>query len=302
MVRRILRDGRTLAVTLLGDDEQISLGASDLHAEHLGVCRRVHAAHAHGAAAHGADLVLGPHDCLAGGRHHDDVLALSNTAHADKAVAVLEVDRDKAVTARTVVLLHGRLLHHAVLGGEHEVLVGREVLRRDDGADGLALFKRQQVHDSSAARVTGRLGKLVDLQTVHLALRGEEQHEGVRGCNEQVLDVVVILQVHRLHALAATLLLAVRGNGQALDVAGLRDRDHHALLGDEVFDVQVLGSIGELRFARSGELLLDLLQLLLDDVAHQLRVGEHAVVVRDLLAQLFQLGLDLLALQTGQAA
>ena len=187
-------------------------------------------------------------------------------------------------------------------GGEHKVLVGREVLRRDDGADGLALLERQQVHDGRAARMTGCLGQLVDLQTIYLALRGEEQHEGVRGRDEQVLDVVVILQVHRLHALAAALLLTVRGNGQALDVAGLRDRDHHALLGDEVFDVQVLGGIGELRSAGGVELLLDLLQLLLDDVAHQLRVGEDAVVVRDLLAQLFQLGLDLLALQTGQAA
>ena len=188
-----------------------------------------------------------------------------------------------------------------MLGGEHEVLVCREVLRRDDRADGLALLKRQQVHDGRAARMAGCLRQLVDLQAIYLALSGEEQHEGVRGRDEQVLDVVVVLQVHRLHALAAALLLTVRGNGQALDVAGLRDRDDHTLLGDEVFDVEILGGIGELRSAGSVELLLDLLQLLLDDVAHQLRIGEHAVVVRDLLAQLLQLGLDLLAFQTGQS-
>ena len=53
---------------------------------------------------------------------------------------------------------------------------------------------------------------------------------------------------------------------------------------------------------RLSELLLDLLQLLLDDLAHQLGVGEDALVVGDLLAQLRQLLLDLVALQAGQAA
>ena len=122
------------------------------------------------------------------------------------------------------------------------------------------------------------------------------------GRHEQVLDVVVVLKVHGLHALAAALLLAVRGYGQALDVAGLRDRDHHVLLGDKVLDVEVLRSLGQLRLARRVELLLDLLQLLFDDVVHQLGVGQHAVVVCDLLAQLGQLALDLLAFQAGQAA
>ena len=147
-----------------------------------------------------------------------------------------------------------------------------------------------------------RLGKLVHLQAVHLALRGEEQHVGVRGCHEQVLHVVVVLEVHARHALAAALLLAVGGHGQALHVAGLRHRDDHALLGDEILDVEVLRRLGQERAARAAELLLHLEQLFLDDLVHQLVVGEHALVVRDPLQQLFQLVLDLLMLQAGEAA
>ena len=186
--------------------------------------------------------------------------------------------------------------------GEHEVLVGREVLRGDDGADGLALLKRQQVHDGRAARVAARLGKLVHLQAVHFALRGEEQHVGMRRSHEQVLHVVVVLQVHALHALAAALLLAVGGHRQALHVAGLRHRHHHVLLGDEVLHVQILRGLGQKRLARGAELLLHFLQLALDDLVHQVIVGQHALVVGDLLQELLQLVLDLLMLQAGQAA
>ena len=59
---------------------------------------------------------------------------------------------------------------------------------------------------------------------------------------------------------------------------------------------------GQKRAARRVELLLDLLQLLLDDLTHQGGILEDALVVGDLLEQLGQLGLDLLALQAGQAA
>ena len=60
MVLGVFLDLRALAVALFGDDEQVSAGLGDFHAEHVCVGRHVHAAHAHGAAAHGAGLRLIP--------------------------------------------------------------------------------------------------------------------------------------------------------------------------------------------------------------------------------------------------
>ena len=53
---------------------------------------------------------------------------------------------------------------------------------------------------------------------------------------------------------------------------------------------------------RRAEALLDVLQLVLDDLVQQLAVFQHALEVRDALAQLGQLVLDLLALEPDQAA
>ena len=146
------------------------------------------------------------------------------------------------------------------------------------------------------------LGNLVHLQAIHLSLGGEEQHVGVGGGHKQVLHEVGVLQVHALHALAAALLLAVGAHRQALDVAGLGHGDDHVLLGDEVFPLDVLRFASDAGAAGIAVLLLDLQQFVLDDLLQQALVGQDALVVGDLLAQLGQLFLDLLALQSGQAA
>lgn len=112
----------------------------------------------------GASLRLIPQNGLAGAGHHDDLLALGHALHGDELVAVLQVDGDEAVAARAVVLIHGGLLHVTLSRGEHEELLGREVLRGDNGRDGLALLQRQQVHDGRAAGMTAGLGDLVHLQ------------------------------------------------------------------------------------------------------------------------------------------
>ena len=54
----------------------------------------------------------------------------------------------------------------------------------------------------------------------------------MRGGDEQVLDEVLFLGARADHALAAAALRAVRRDLLPLDVAGVRDRDHHVLLLD----------------------------------------------------------------------
>ena len=110
------------------------------------------------------------------------------------------------------------------------------------------------------------------------------------------------MQVDSLQTLAAALLLTVGGDRQALDVARLRDRDDHVLLGDEVLDVEVLGRRRDVGAALVGELLAHLAHLVLDDLQHEVHVAEHLRVPGDLLAQLLELVFDLVTLETGEAA
>ena len=204
------------------------------------VSRHRHTLHAHGVAAHGAHFALAPHDGLAGARYHDNLLADCHPANANQLVALFQIDGDESVTACAVVEVHRGLLHHAMLSGEHEIFVLWEILRRNDGGNCLALLQRQQVHDCGAASVARCLGKLIHLQAIYLARSREEQHIGMRRGDKQVLDVVVVLQAHALHALAAALLLAIGGHGKALHVARLRHGDDHVFLGNQVLDVDIL--------------------------------------------------------------
>ncbi len=61
-----------------------------------------------------------------------------------------------------------------------------------------------------------------------------------------MLDVVVVLHVHPGHADAAAALLPVGGERQRLDVAGVGDRDHHLLVGDQVLDVDLALGVRDL--------------------------------------------------------
>ena len=112
--------------------------------------------------------------------------------------------------------------------------------------DPLALAQRQQVDERAALGGARGLRQLVHLQPVDLAAVGEEQQVVVRRGDEQVLDVVVVLHVHAGDADAAAALLAVGRQRQRLDVAGVGDRDHHLLVGDQVLDVDLALGVRDL--------------------------------------------------------
>ena len=120
--------------------------------------------------------------------------------------------------------------------------------------------------------------------------------------HEEVLDEVVVLEREALDALAAALLGAVRGNRDALDVAGVGDGHDHVLVGDEVLDVEVARGMADLGAALVAELAGDLAHLLLDHREDLLLVGEKVLVVGDRTAQSGELLLDLVALEAGEAA
>ena len=103
------------------------------------------------------------------------------------------------------------------------------------------------------------------LQAIDLALAREEQHVLVHGRNKHLVDDVVLFKVDARHALAATLLGAIGGHRDALDVAGVGDGHDHVLVGNQIFDVQVLLDMADLGAALVAELLGNLAHLFLDD-------------------------------------
>jgi len=70
---------------------------------------------------------------------------------------------------------------------------------------------------------------------------------------------------------------AVRGDGNALDVARARDRDHHVLLRDHVFEVELLLGVHDLGapVVVAAVDLADLEQLLADERVDAGRIAEQ---------------------------
>ena len=120
--------------------------------------------------------------------------------------------------------------------------------------------------------------------------------------DEQVLDVVVVLEIHPHHADPAPALLPVRRHRQPLDVAGARDGDDHVLFGDQIFELELflrrhdLGSpVVALRVDP-----LDLEQLLTDKRIDLRLVREDRAQLCDALLEICELVLDALALEPGE--
>ena len=93
---------------------------------------------------------------------------------------------------------------------------------------------------------------------------------------------------------------AIGGHRDALDVAGVGDGHDHVLVGNQIFDVQVLLDMADLGAALVAELLGDLAHLFLDDAQDLLLMRQQVLVVGDGAAQAVQLFLNLVALQAGQ--
>ena len=145
---------------------------------------------------------------------HQHVVAVVRQTNADELVVLAKLDRDDPVgSERRVVRAERRLLDNALARGEHEVLRLLEVPRGNDRADVLVLPEREEVHDRATLGLPRAEGKLVHLEAVHLPDGREEQDVVMGRRDEEVLDVVVLLQVHAHDPDTSTTLLAVRAHG-----------------------------------------------------------------------------------------
>ena len=97
-------------------------------------------------------------------------------------------------------------------------------------------LQRDEVAHVLALAGGADVGNLVDLQPVDAACIGEDQDVGVGGGDEEMLDEILVARLHARASRASATLHAVGGDGRALEVAGMADRDGHLLVGNEVFE------------------------------------------------------------------
>ena len=124
---------------------------------------------------------------------------------------------------------------------------------------------------------------------------------GVRGVDDELRDEIFFARLHAHAAGAAAALLAVDGDGRALQVALVADRDGDLLVGDEVFKLQLGALVDDLGAALVAVLVADVFKLLDDDRAQFLLAAQDLFVLGDLGADLLQLVQELVDGELGEA-
>ncbi len=115
-----------------------------------------------------------------------------------------------------------------------------------------------------------------------------------------MLDEVAVLHVHPGDTATATLLLAVGDKRQRLDVAGLRNRDHHLLIGDQILNVDLVLTGRDQRAPLIGKAIVDLGQLLLDQAQNGSLAAEQLAQFADPFDHIVVLALDRVGLKRRQ--
>ena len=119
--------------------------------------------------------------------------------------------------------------------------------------------------------------------------------------HEHAFDEIVVLGGGCGPAAPAAPLRAVVGERLRLDVAAVREGDHHVLRRDQVFEGNILGDGDDLAAAAIAELFLDVLQLAFDDCGDAHRLVEDVEQVGDGYHDLAVLVADLVLFQAGEA-
>ena len=109
------------------------------------------------------------------------------------------------------------------------------------------------------------------------------------GVDDELGDEVLFAGLHAETSGAAAALLAVGGDGGALEVAGVGDGDGDLLVGDEVFEGEFGCFVDDLSAARVAVAGADVFELFDDDFAEFFLGGEDGLVLGDVVADFGEL-------------
>ena len=228
--------------------------------------------------------------------------APSGDADGDELVGFFDVDGDDAAGHDVREVAQGCLLDGAVAGSEENVFAF--FLEVADGKDGDDFFSglevEQRGHGLAFAGDAG-VGDLVDFEPVDAAGVGEAEEVGVGGVDDELGDEVFVAGLHADAAGAAATLLAVGGDGRALEVAGVGDGDGDLLVHDEVFEAKLSGLVEDEGAAGVAVPVADVGQLLRDHGSQLLHRGQDGLVLGDVVADLGEFAEELVDGELGEA-
>ena len=223
-------------------------------------------------------------------------------ARGDQFVVLVDADGDDAARHDVGEVLERGLLDGALLRGEEDELAFFfKIAHGQNGADVFARLQVEQALHGLALARRAHVGNLVDLEPVDAAGVGEAEQIGVRRVDDELRDEIFFARLHARAAGAAAALLAIDGDGRALQVALVADGDGDLLVGDQVFKLQLGALVDDLRAALVAVLVANFFEFLDDDRAQLLVAGQDRFVLGDPLAHLLQFVQNLVDGELGQA-
>ena len=235
----VFRELRTLAIAKLGDGKKLLAGLCDAGAHDLIAVTERNTLHACRVAAHDAHVRFVKADCHAVPGRKENIIFAVRLHDGNELVAVVQRQGADTGFSRGIEAREKNPLDGALLRDEHEVIVVKFV-DGNTGGNGLAWLEGQDVHDICTLGGSARLGNLIALLTVDLAVAREEENIIVRGCGEDALGEVLFLERLPGHAAAAALLGAIGRGRDALDIARVGEGKDTLLLFNEVFNVDLI--------------------------------------------------------------
>src|SRR3972149_8419574 len=107
------------------------------------------------------------------------------------------------------------------------------------------------------------------------------------GGDKKVLDKILLFDIDSHLSLSATMLTPVKADGISLDIPRMRDRHHHILFGDEVFDPNFWSGLHNFRFPFVPKGISNGEEFLLDRIENQSFTCKEGLQAIDQLDGLF---------------
>ena len=262
----------------LGDDLEVRLDG--VHADDVIVFVEVHAIHPTGVAAHRTHFRFAEQNRLAFVAGQENHFLAVGEFRADEFVLAVQGDGDDASGPRVGEFRQRGLFNRAALRGhENEFVRFFQAARRDQRGQFFVFLEFHEARNGFSAGGRRRFRQFIDLQPVDAALGREQQDVAMRRGDEQILNEIFFLCLRADAALAPARLVAIRVRSRALDIARMAHGYQHLGVSNQVFQLDFVDLVDNLRAAVVAVGFVHFAQLRGDDLLEFL-------VARQNLAQL----------------
>ena len=221
---------------------------------------------------------------------------------ADQVIAFFKRDGFNALAADVFKRRQLDFFHHALCGGEEDVLVFRELADGQDGADFFAFFQLDNVVDRTTAAVAAAFRQFVHFNPMALAQIGKAHQIIMRIGNKQGFDEVFVFGCCCLFAAAAATLRLIVGGRLGFDVAAMSQGNDHFTLRNQVFISDIAAKRIDFAATLIAEVGFDVCQFFADDLGNALWFGKNIHEINDFAHQVFIFADNFFLIEAGQVA